>query len=107
MDEIVVFEGLDHEQREVDAARDVALQEGVADVAAPGREALAGTLLAVSAAHDGPPGGAGQHASRRLDLVVEVGEAGRPREPPADVDQGFELPRVDVLAVEGDVPPAR
>jgi hypothetical protein len=36
VDEIFVFEGLDHEQGEVDAARDVALQDGVADVAAPG-----------------------------------------------------------------------
>ena len=44
---------------------------------------------------------------RRLDLVVEVGEAGEPGEAAADVDERLELPRVDVLAVAGDVPPAR
>ena len=80
---------------------------GVADVAAPHRQALAGALLQAAAPHDGPAGVAGEDAPRRLDLVVEVGEAGEPGEAPADVDQGLELPRVDVLAVEGDVPPAR
>src|SRR3954463_12498425 len=105
--EVVVFERLDHEQGEVDAARDVAVEDGVADVAAPDRQALAGALLQAAAPHDGPARVAGEHASRRLDLVVEVGEAGQPGEAPADIDQRLELPRVDVLAVERDVPPAR
>src|SRR3954451_25109845 len=74
---------------------------------APDRQALAGALLQAAAPHDGPARVAGEHASRRLDPVVEVGEAGKPGEAPAHIDQGLELPRVDVLAVERDVPPAR
>ncbi|HSC90477.1 MAG TPA: hypothetical protein VLB86_02350 [Gaiellaceae bacterium] len=35
MDELVVLEGVDHEQREVDAPGSVGLEDGVADVAAP------------------------------------------------------------------------
>jgi hypothetical protein len=50
---------------------------------------------------------AGEHAPARLHLVVEVGEASEAREPAADLHERFELPRVHVLAVARDVPPAR
>src|SRR5689334_4370310 len=94
--EIVVFEGVDHEQSEVDAARDVALEDRIADVAAPHRQALADAFLEVAAPYDGPAGIAREDASGRLDLIVEVGEAGESGDAPADVDQRLELPRVDV-----------
>src|SRR3954469_7619103 len=105
--EIVVLERLDHEQREVDAARDVASEDGVPDVAAPHRQALADALFQPAAPHDGPAGVAGEDAPRGLDLVVEVGEAGEPGQAPADLDERPELPRVDVPAVARDVPPTR
>src|SRR5687768_17140826 len=76
VNEIVVPERLDHEQGEVHAAREVALEDGVADVAAPDRQALAFALLEVAATDDGPAGVAGEDPSARLHLVVEVGEAG-------------------------------
>src|SRR2546423_7038980 len=76
VNKIVVFEGLHHEEGEVHAARDVALEDGVAHVAAPHWQALAVALLEVAAAHDGPAGVAGEDALARLHLVVEVGDAG-------------------------------
>ena len=42
----------------------------------------------------------------RLHLVVEVGEAREAGEPAADLDERLQAPRVDVLAVAGDVPAA-
>src|SRR3954453_20159832 len=54
VDELVVLEGLDHEQRKVHAAGEVALEDGIADVPAPHRQALTLALLEVTAAHDGP-----------------------------------------------------
>src|SRR4051794_41362165 len=41
VDELVVLEGFHHEQGEVHAARDVALEDGVAHVSAPHGQALA------------------------------------------------------------------
>src|SRR3954470_9784993 len=70
VDQIVRFKSLDHEEREVDAAGDVALENGVADVAAPHGQALAVAFLEVAATHDGPAGVAGEDAAARLDLVV-------------------------------------
>src|SRR3954449_4907120 len=107
VNEIVVFEGLHHEQGEVHAARDVALEDGVADVAAPHRQALAVALLEVAATHDGPAGIAGEDALGRLHLVVEVGEASQAREWSEDLHDRLELPRIDVLTIAGDVPTAR
>src|SRR5437764_2213592 len=107
VDELVVLERLDHEQGEVDAARTVAREDRVADVPAPHGQALALALLEVAPAHDGPPRVAGEHAPARLDLVVEVCKAREARERAEDLDDRPDLPRVDVLAVSRDVPPAR
>jgi hypothetical protein len=71
LDELVVLEGLDHEQGEVDAAREVVLEDGVADVPAPHEQALAPALLEVAAAHNGPARVAGKHPPARLHLVIE------------------------------------
>jgi len=106
MDELVVGQGVDHESREVDPARDVALQDRVTDVPAPHRKALALTLLEVAGAHEGPVSVAGEDSSTRLDLVVEVDAAGELGEPGGE-NQYLHLPRVDVLTVAGDVPSGR
>src|SRR5215467_12142210 len=80
VDELVVFERLDHEQGEVHAAREAALEDGVAHVPAPHGQALAVALLEVAPAHDGPERVAGEYAPGRLHLVVEVCEASETRE---------------------------
>lgn len=72
MDKVVVFEGFDHE---VDAACDVALEDRVAHMATPNGQPLAVALLKAAAPHDGPARVAGEDASGRLDLVVEVDDA--------------------------------
>ena len=74
---------------------------------APHRQALALAFLEVASAHDRPPRVAGEHPPARLHLVVQVGEPSESREPAEDVHDHLELPRVHVLAVAGDVPPAR
>lgn len=48
VDELVVLEGLHHEQGEVHAARDVALENGIAHVPTPHRQALTLALLEVA-----------------------------------------------------------
>ena len=107
MDELVVLEGLHHEQSEVHTAGEVALEDGVAHVPAPYRQALALAFLEVAPAHDRPAGVAGEHPPAGLHLVVEIGEPRKARERPEDVHEGFDLPRVHVPAVAADVPPAR
>src|SRR6185437_9676404 len=107
VDELVVLESLHHEQGKVHAAREVALEDRVAHMPAPHGQALTLALLEVATAHDGPPRVAREHAPARLHLVVEVGEASEPRERATDLHERLELPRIHVLAVEGDVPPAR
>src|SRR3954471_17849721 len=106
VDELVVLEGLHHEQGKVHAAREVALEDGIAHVPAPHGQALALALLEIAPAHEGPPGVACEYPPARLHLVVEVREASEARERAADLHERFELPRVHVLAVAGDVPPA-
>ena len=78
VDERVILEGFDHEEGEVRAARDVALEDGVADMFAPHREALALAFLEVAAAHDSPAGVAREHPPAGLHLVIEVCESGQP-----------------------------
>jgi hypothetical protein len=107
MDELVVGEGFDHEQGKVHAARDVALENGVTHMFAPHRQALTVALLQVTAPHYGPPGVAGEDPPARFHLVVEVGEASEFRQGTGDLHERLELPRIHVLAVARDVPPAR
>src|SRR3954467_11539649 len=70
--EILVLEGVHHEQREIYAAREVALEDRVADVATPHGQALTLALFEVAPPHDGPPRVACKHPSARLHLVIEV-----------------------------------
>ena len=80
VNEFVVVESLHHEKGEVDAARDVALENGITHVPAPHGQALTLALLKVAAAYDGPPRVAGEDPPGRLHLVIEIGEASEPRE---------------------------
>src|SRR5882672_3732572 len=107
VDELVVLEGRHHEEGKVHAARDVARKDGVAYVPAPHGQALALAFLEVAPAHDGPPRVACKHPPARLNLIVEIHYAREAREPTDYVHEHFDLPRVDVLAVTRDVPPAR
>src|SRR3954454_11934732 len=107
VDELSVLEGRHHEEGKVHATRHVALKNGIAHVPAPHWQALALALLEIAPAHNRPPRVACKHPSARLNLVVEVHNASEPREPTNDVHEHFDLPRVDVLAIARDVPPAR
>src|ERR671934_2769060 len=89
VDELVVLERLDHEQGEVDAARAVALENGIAHVPAPHGQALTLALLEVAAAYDGPPRVAGKDPPGRLHLVVEIGEASETRKRAEDLHDGL------------------
>src|SRR5919108_4049588 len=75
VNEFVVRERVHHEKGEVDAAREVALEDWIADVPAPDGQTLALALLEVAPAHDGPERVAAEHAPTRLNLVVQVGES--------------------------------
>ena len=73
MDQVVVLDGRDHEQGEVDATRDVAAENGVAHVPAPHWQALGGTLLQLAASHDRPPGVAREDQPAGVHLIIEIG----------------------------------
>src|SRR3989440_3924621 len=107
VNERVVLDGRHHEEGKVHATRHVALENGIAHVPAPHWQALPLALLEVAPALDRPPRVACKHPSGRFNLVVEVHNASEAREPTHDVHEHFDLPRVDVLAVAGDMPPAR
>src|SRR5438477_5305528 len=107
VDELVVLEGRHHEEGKVHATCHVALENGIAHMPAPHWQALALALLEVATAHDRPPRVACKHPSGRFNLVVEVHNASESRDPTDDVHEHFDLPRIDVLAVAGDMPTAR
>src|SRR5690349_446330 len=106
MDQFVMDEGFHHELGEVHPASEVGLQDRVANMSAPHRQALAVALLQVAAAYDGPSGVAGEDPPARVHLVVEVRVAGEFRQWTGDLHDRPEPPRVPVLTVTGDVPPA-
>src|SRR5205823_8798200 len=89
------------------SARHAALEHGLSYAPAPHGQSMAPALLEAAAAHAGPPRVAGEHPPARLYLVVEVGEASETRERAEDLHDRLELPRIDVLPVARDVPPAR
>jgi hypothetical protein len=76
-------------------------------VPAPHGQTLALALLEVAATHDGPARVAREYLPARVDLVVEVREADDACETTAEADEKLEPPRIDVVAIETDVPPAR
>ena len=75
VDQLVIRQRIDHEKGEVDPTRQVALQDWIADVAAPDGDALARALLEVASADYGPSRVTGKHASGRVDLISEIHNA--------------------------------
>ena len=82
MNQCVVSERRHHEQREIGAAREVALEYGTTNVVTPGRQPLALTFVKIAPADDGPPGVARKDTPTRFDLVVEIGEMRHTRHQP-------------------------
>jgi hypothetical protein len=76
-----VARAVSHEQGDVHAAGDVALEDEVTHVPAPRRQALTLTLFEAAPAHDGPPGVTGEHQPARFHLVVELHHANESPEP--------------------------
>jgi hypothetical protein len=79
VDQLVVLEGLYHEQGEVHAARDVAFEDRVAHVPTPHRQTLAFALFEIAPADDGPPRFAFKHSPARFHLIVDVYDARQTR----------------------------
>ena len=69
MDQLVVLQRGHHEQREVHPPGQVALEQGISDVVAPHRQALARAFFEVASANDGPPRVAGEDALTVLTAV--------------------------------------
>ncbi len=106
MDERVVLESLDHEQGIVNAAREVAGENGIAYVPTPDRQTLALSLLKIASAHDRPAGGAGKDPAAGLHLVVKVNEGNDPRKPAGNLLRSLQGWRVHDLAIPRDMPAA-
>ena len=107
VDERVIFESCHHEEGKVHAPRDVARQDGVANVPTPDGQTLALTFFEVAPSHNRPPRVACKHAPASLHLVIEVHDAGEASKPADDMHEQFDLPRVHVLAIPCNVPSAR
>ena len=107
VDKRVIFESRHHEEGKIHAARDVARQNGVANVPTPDWQTLARTFFEVAPSYNRPHRVACEHAPASLHLVIEVHNAGETSKPADDMHEKFDLPRVHVLAVPCNVPPAR
>src|SRR2546430_11495625 len=107
VDKPVIFESRHHEEGEVHAARDVARQDGVANVPTPDWQTLALAFFEVAPSYNRPPRVACKHAPASLHLVIEVHDAGEASKPADDMHEQFDLPRVHVLAIPCNVPAAR
>src|SRR5262249_56646302 len=83
------------------------LEDGVAHVPAPHRKTLTLALFKVASSYDSPARAAGKYPLARFHLVVEIRHAREARERAKDVDECLEPPGVDVLAIAGNMPPAR
>ena len=77
-DQVIVIQGLDHEQGEVDAPGEIAFQYRVADVPAPDGQLLALAFLEIAAANNGPAGFAFENSGAGLDLVAYFGKTKQP-----------------------------
>ncbi len=106
VDERVVLKGLDHEQGEIHAARDVAGKDGIADMPTPHGQTLTLALFEVASAYDRPAGGAFKDPTARFDLVVNIREGDNARDPARDLLLLLQGRRVHVPAIAGDVPTA-
>ena len=87
VDKRVVFESSHHEERKVHAARDVARQDGIANVPTPDWQTLALTFLEVAPSHNRPPRVACKHAPASLHVGIEVHDAGEASKPADDMHE--------------------
>src|SRR5437762_4825625 len=81
VDKRVIFESSHHEEGKVHAARDVAREDGVANVPTPDWQTLALPFFEVAPSYNRPPRVACKHAPASLHLVSEVHDAGEASQP--------------------------
>jgi len=89
VDERVIFESCHHEEGRVHAVRDVARQDGVANVPSPDWQTWlspSSRSLPLTTVH---LVFACKHALASLHLVIEVHDAGEARKPADDIDEQF------------------
>jgi hypothetical protein len=75
MNQVVVFQCLHHEQREVYSTGDITFEDGVTHVPTPHRQALALALLEVASSHYAPPRTTLEHPPTGFHLIVNVHDA--------------------------------
>jgi hypothetical protein len=75
VDQLIILEGFYHEQSKVHAARDIALEDGIAYVPTPHGQTLALALFEVASTYDRPQGVAGKHPPARFHLIVDIHNA--------------------------------
>ena len=107
VDKRVVFESCHNEKSEVHAAGNVLARMGSPTCRLQTGRPSTLPLFEVAPSHNSPPRVACKHAPTRLHLVIEVHDAGDASKPTDDMHEQFDLPRLHVLAIACDVPPAR
>src|ERR1044072_6109940 len=83
----VIFESRHHEEGKVHATRDVARQDGVANVPTPDWQTPALTFFEVAPSYNRPLRVARNHASAGLHLVIEIHAAGEASKPADDIHE--------------------
>lgn len=88
VNQIVVRQGGDHKEGEINAAGNITFQDGVPDMLAPDGKPLTVSLLKITATDDGPPGIAGEYPTTGIYLILDVGETQEPGDASDDIEQG-------------------
>ena len=106
LNELIVFQRLDHKKCEVGAPGEVALQDGIAHVFAPYGQPLAFSFFKVAAAHQRPLRIAFKYLTAGFDLVLDIRVAQYAGDPAEHFEEKPELSGIDILAVPADMPAA-
>ena len=100
----MIVKGGDHEQGKVHAARDIARENGVADMPAPYGKTLALSFFEIAAADDSPPSVTRKYPSTRFYLVFDLYSPKHPPNPSGSPQSEFESSRIHVQAISRNVP---
>lgn len=106
VNEMIVGQGFDHKQGEIDAAGVIAREDGIADMFTPAWKPFACAFLQIAPAHNRPFALACKDPATGFDLIIEIDEAQHLRDPAADFQGREKFSRIDVFPVFRDVPAA-
>jgi len=106
VNQLIIFESLNHEQGKIYTASDITLENGVAYVPTPDGQTLALALLQAASAYDSPPSITCKNPPACFHLVVDVHKAKKPGDLAAHIQEPRECWRIHILAVACNMPPA-